>query len=279
MRTTIASRSRGPGTRTARASPSGTGTPTPRATSPTATPATWPTTTTTATRKTSRCCGTSAPAPTGSRSPGPPGPVRRLAVGRHGQGVRRLRRLRRRAAGRPGQALLHHQRVRLLRGRGLPRHRRPGRGGKTFHLGAAPGLRLSDAELKQVRHHAVLGHGLAVQAIRARGPAGTKAGFAENIRVAVPVIDTPRARPGRRDRHPGAQRRLHDRAAGGPLHRRLPGRGERPDPEVHRRRTGHDRLAAALCRHQRLQAGLVCRAVRGAARATGRSRSTPLTPR
>jgi beta-glucosidase len=64
-------------------------------------------------------------------------------------------------------------------------------GGKTFHLGAAPGLRLSDAELKQVRHHAVLGHGLAVQAIRARGPAGTKAGFAENIRVAVPVIDTP----------------------------------------------------------------------------------------
>jgi beta-glucosidase len=52
-------------------------------------------------------------------------------------------------------------------------------------------LRLSDAELKQVRHHAVLGHGLAVQAIRASGPAGTKVGFAENIRVAVPLIDTP----------------------------------------------------------------------------------------
>jgi beta-glucosidase len=64
-------------------------------------------------------------------------------------------------------------------------------GGKTVHLGAAPGLRLSDAELKQVRHHAVLGHGLAVQAIRARGPAGTKVGFAENIRVVVPVIDAP----------------------------------------------------------------------------------------
>jgi beta-glucosidase len=64
-------------------------------------------------------------------------------------------------------------------------------GGKTVQMGAAPGLRLSDAELKQVRHHAVLGHGLAVQAIRARGPAGTKVGFAENIRVAVPVIDTP----------------------------------------------------------------------------------------
>src|SRR5690606_34253726 len=64
-------------------------------------------------------------------------------------------------------------------------------GGKTVHLGAAPGLRLSDAELKQVRHHAVLGHGLAVQAIRAQGPTGTKVGFAENIRVAIPLMDTP----------------------------------------------------------------------------------------
>jgi hypothetical protein len=63
-------------------------------------------------------------------------------------------------------------------------------GGKTLHLDGAPGLRLSDVELKQVRHHAVLSHGLAVQAIRARGPAGTKVGFAENIRVAVPIIDT-----------------------------------------------------------------------------------------
>jgi beta-glucosidase len=64
-------------------------------------------------------------------------------------------------------------------------------GGKTVHLGAASGLRLSDSELKQVRHHAVLAHGLAVQAIRAHGPAGTKVGFAENIRVAVPIIDSP----------------------------------------------------------------------------------------
>jgi beta-glucosidase len=64
-------------------------------------------------------------------------------------------------------------------------------GGRTVHVGGAPGLRLSDAELKQVRHHAVLGHGLAVQAIRARGPASAKVGFAENIRVAVPVIDAP----------------------------------------------------------------------------------------
>jgi beta-glucosidase len=64
-------------------------------------------------------------------------------------------------------------------------------GGKKVHLGAAPGLTLSDADLKQVRHHAVYGHGLAVESIRARGPVGTKVGFAENIRVAVPIIDTP----------------------------------------------------------------------------------------
>jgi beta-glucosidase len=64
-------------------------------------------------------------------------------------------------------------------------------GGKKVRLGGAPGLSLSDSELKQVRHHAVLGHGLAVEAIRARAPAGTKVGFAENISVAVPVIDAP----------------------------------------------------------------------------------------
>jgi beta-glucosidase len=64
-------------------------------------------------------------------------------------------------------------------------------GGKTVHLGAAPGLRLDAAGLNQVRHHAVLGHGLAVEAIRDRGPGDTKVGFAENIRVAVPVMDTP----------------------------------------------------------------------------------------
>src|SRR5262245_10088158 len=53
-------------------------------------------------------------------------------------------------------------------------------GGKTVHLGGAPGLRLSNGELNQVRHHAVLGHGLAVQAIRAYGRADTKVGFARS---------------------------------------------------------------------------------------------------
>jgi beta-glucosidase len=54
----------------------------------------------------------------------------------------------------------------------------------------APGLKLPAADLNQVRHHAVLAHGLAVQAIRANAKAGTKVGPAENIAAAVPVIET-----------------------------------------------------------------------------------------
>jgi beta-glucosidase len=64
-------------------------------------------------------------------------------------------------------------------------------GGKTTTMAVAPGLRLPPAELNQVRHHAVLAHGLAVQAIRAKGKKGTKCGPAENITTAVPVIETP----------------------------------------------------------------------------------------
>jgi beta-glucosidase len=37
----------------------------------------------------------------------------------------------------------------------------------------------------------VLAHGLAVQAIRARGRTGTKVGFAENMLTAVPVMEAP----------------------------------------------------------------------------------------
>jgi beta-glucosidase len=55
----------------------------------------------------------------------------------------------------------------------------------------APGLKLSRGELNQVRHHAVLAHGLAVQAIRASARRGTKVGPAENITTALPAFDTP----------------------------------------------------------------------------------------
>ena len=55
----------------------------------------------------------------------------------------------------------------------------------------APGLKLPTGELNQARHHVVLAHGLAVQAIRARARAGTKVGPAENIAACVPAFATP----------------------------------------------------------------------------------------
>jgi beta-glucosidase len=55
----------------------------------------------------------------------------------------------------------------------------------------APGLKLPPVRLNQVRHHALLAHGLAVQAIRARSRAGTQTGPAENVSVCVPVVETP----------------------------------------------------------------------------------------
>jgi beta-glucosidase len=91
----------------------------------------------------------------------------------------------------PKDARLHDQRVRVVRGGGIPgsrrRRRRWSEGASRRRSGTDPLRRGAQAG----RHHAVLGHGLAVQAIRAGGPAGTKVGFAENIRVAVPAIDAP----------------------------------------------------------------------------------------
>src|SRR5256886_10155262 len=55
----------------------------------------------------------------------------------------------------------------------------------------APGLKLSQAELNQVRHNIALGHGLAVQAVRANGQAGIRVGPGENAVSCVPAIETP----------------------------------------------------------------------------------------
>ena len=54
----------------------------------------------------------------------------------------------------------------------------------------APGLKLPAAQVNQVRHHGILAHGLAVQAIRANARTGTKIGLAENATVYVPVIES-----------------------------------------------------------------------------------------
>jgi beta-glucosidase len=53
----------------------------------------------------------------------------------------------------------------------------------------APGIKLPPGRFNQTRHHAVLGHGLAVQAIRANAKPGTKVGLAENLTVCAPVIE------------------------------------------------------------------------------------------
>ena len=54
----------------------------------------------------------------------------------------------------------------------------------------APGLKLERGRLNQVRHHAVLAHGLAVQAVRASGRRGTRVGPAENMGTALPAVET-----------------------------------------------------------------------------------------
>ena len=54
----------------------------------------------------------------------------------------------------------------------------------------APGLQLSRRERNQVRHHGVLAHGLAAQAIRANAAGEPHVGIAENADVCVPVIET-----------------------------------------------------------------------------------------
>ena len=55
----------------------------------------------------------------------------------------------------------------------------------------APGLKLPEAQCSQIRHHAILAHGLGVQALRANTPSGSQVGLAENATVYVPVIETP----------------------------------------------------------------------------------------
>ena len=54
----------------------------------------------------------------------------------------------------------------------------------------APGLKVGPKRLAQLTHYAVLGHGLAVRAVRANAP-GATVGLAENPTVTVPVIETP----------------------------------------------------------------------------------------
>jgi beta-glucosidase len=62
----------------------------------------------------------------------------------------------------------------------------------------APGLKLAPGAVAQVAHHAVLAHGLGVQAIRANSKPGTLVGLAENPIITCPVVEN--------DLHLGAAR-------------------------------------------------------------------------
>lgn len=53
----------------------------------------------------------------------------------------------------------------------------------------APGLQLDAKRVAQLAHYVVLGHGMAVQAIRAQAKPGTKVGIADNIVATVPVVE------------------------------------------------------------------------------------------
>lgn len=53
----------------------------------------------------------------------------------------------------------------------------------------APGLKLGKRELNQTRHHALLAHGLGVQAIRANAKDDVAVGPAENVLIGVPAIE------------------------------------------------------------------------------------------
>jgi beta-glucosidase len=55
----------------------------------------------------------------------------------------------------------------------------------------APGLKLGRQAVSQAAHHALLGHGLAVQAIRAATPASAKIGSAENAQAIIPAFNAP----------------------------------------------------------------------------------------
>jgi beta-glucosidase len=54
----------------------------------------------------------------------------------------------------------------------------------------APGYKLDAKRIAQLSHYAVLGHGLAMQAIRAQARPGTKAGIADNVKATTPVIES-----------------------------------------------------------------------------------------
>lgn len=62
---------------------------------------------------------------------------------------------------------------------------------RAYHLGTfAPGRRESRGVRNQVRHHALLAHGAAVEALRAHCPPEVRVGIAQDAPICVPVFET-----------------------------------------------------------------------------------------
>ncbi len=55
----------------------------------------------------------------------------------------------------------------------------------------APGLKLDARRIAQLTHHVILGHGMAVRAIRSEAKPGTSVGLAEVVSATTPVVESP----------------------------------------------------------------------------------------
>ncbi len=142
----------------------------------------------------------------------------------------------------------------------------------------APGLKLPAAQVNQVRHHALLAHGLGVQAIRANAPAA-QVGLAENPTVFVPVIeDEENIEAARRATREGNGRFLTALLEGKYPESYLEREGANAPRIAAGRYEGHrkpgrfcrlERVRALLCARGGLAAGLCDRAAAGVVSAHG----------
>ena len=119
----------------------------------------------------------------------------------------------------------------------------------------APGLKLDAKDVAQVNHFAVLGHGMAVRAIRASAPQA-QVGLAENPRATHARHRLPGAHRRRPHRAARRKRLLSHRHPGRPLHRSLPQAPRRRRAHLHARRPEDHQLQARLHRDQHLPACL-----------------------
>lgn len=55
----------------------------------------------------------------------------------------------------------------------------------------APDFAATEKQAAQIRHHALLAHGMAVKAVRQNSPKPVRVGFADNPACTIPVIETP----------------------------------------------------------------------------------------